>query len=143
MQVGKFAAAPNATGATIISLRGSAMGSPIGEGYADYLAAALRQELELARLLDDKSPIEVSGVLLKNDIAAGGTVTNSGEIEARFIVRRDEAVRYDAVKRAELTWESSFAGAVAIPLALQNYPKLVQKLLGELMSDTAFVASCK
>jgi len=143
MQVGKFVAEPNATGATSISLRGSAMGSPIGEGYADYLAAALRQELELARLLDDKSTIEVSGVLLKNDISAGGIATNSGEIEARFTVRRDEAVRYEAVKRAELSWESSFAGAVAIPLAQQNYPRLVQKLIGELLADAAFVAACK
>lgn len=143
MQMGKFVAAPNATGATSISLRGSAMASPAGEGYADYLAAALRQELELARLLNDQSMIEVSGVLLKNDIAAGGIRTNSGEIEARFTVRRDGALRYEVVKRAELTWESSLVGAIAIPLARQNYPKLVRKLIGELVSDAAFVAACK
>lgn len=143
MQIGPIAAAPDLSTATSISLRGNAMASPVGSGYADYLAAALRQELELARLLDPKSSIEVTAVLLKNDIAAAGISTNSGEVEARFTVRRDGAMRYDAVKRAVLSWDSSFAGAVAIPLAVQNYPRIVQRLLGDLFSDSDFIAACK
>ncbi len=129
--------------ATSISLRGNPMSSSVGVGYADYLAAALKQELELAKLLDPKSATQVSAVLTKNDIAAGGISTNSGEIAAVFTVKRDGAVRYEATKEATLTWESSFVGAIAIPLAQQNYPRLVQKLLTELFTDPAFAAACK
>lgn len=143
MQVGAVSAAPGLATAASISLRGNSMTSPVGSGYADYLATALRQELELAKLLDPKASIEVSSVLLKNDIAAAGISTNSGEIEARFTVKRDGAVRYEATKSATLSWESSFVGAIAIPAAQQNYPRLVQKLLTELFTDAAFVAACK
>ena len=115
----------------------------MGGSYADYLATALRQELELARLLDAGSKTDVSGVLLKNDIAAGGLSINSGEIEAKFTVKRDGVVRYEAVKSATISWESSFAAAVAIPAAQQNYPRLVQKLLSSLFSDPAFLEACR
>lgn len=143
MRIGAFAAADGLPTAASISLRGNTMASPVGSGYADYLSAALRQELELARLLDPAAAIEVSAVLLKNDIAAAGITTNSGEIEARFTVRRDGVVRYDSTRRASLNWESSFAGAVAIPLAAQNYPRLVQALLRDLIGDPAFIAACR
>lgn len=143
MQVGAASAAPGLSTATSISLRGNPMSSPVGSGYADYLAAALRQELELAKLLDPKATIEVSSVLLKNDIAAGGVSTSSGEIAARFTVKRDGAVRYEATKSANLSWDSSFVGAIAIPAAQQNYPRLVHRLLADLFTDAAFVAACK
>lgn len=119
------------------------MNSPIGSDYAAYLADALRQELTLAGKLDAKSTIEVSGQLLRNDIAAGGFMTNSAEIEARFIVKNSSVPRFDKVKRAEMSWESSFIGAVAIPKAQQQYPLIVQKLLASLWSDADFQASLK
>lgn len=126
-----------------IGLRGSSMNSPIGSDYAAYLADALRQELMLAGKLDAKSMIEVSGQLLKNDIAAGGIVTNSAEIEARFVVKNSGVSRFDKIKRAESSWESSFIGAVAIPKAQQQYPLIVQKLLTSLWSDPDFQAALK
>jgi hypothetical protein len=126
-----------------IGLRGNPMASPVGSDYAAYLADALQQELKLAGKLDANSKLEVSGQLLKNDIAAGGIVTNSGEVEARFVVKNDGALRYDEVKRAELNWDSSFLGGVAIPKAQQQYPLIVQKLLAALWGDTNFQAALK
>lgn len=143
VQVGGFAPAQGAVGATTISLRGTSMSSPIGAGYADYLAMALRRDLELARLFDPTSRIEVSGILVRNDIAAGGIVTNSGEIEATFVVRRDGQVRFEKTKRVSMTWESGFAAATALPLAQRQYPILVQKLLGEVFADTEFIEACR
>lgn len=130
------------TGASI-GLRGSSMVSPVGTDYAAYLADALRQELTLAGKLDPNSKIEVSGLLLKNDIAAGGVSTNSGEVEARIVVRNGGVQRYDKVRRAELSWESSFVGAVAIPKAQQQYPLIVQKLLSSIWTDPDFQAAIK
>jgi hypothetical protein len=143
VNLGSFTVKSDATGATSIGLRGNPMSSPVGADYAAYLADALRKELTLAGKLDPKSAIEISGALLKNDIAAGGVSTNSGEIEARFVVKRDGAVRYDAVKRAEASWESSFVGAVAVPKAQQQYPLLVQQLVARLLADTQFQAALR
>jgi hypothetical protein len=141
--VGGFTVRPGATGADSISLRGNPMASPVGSNYAAYLAEALRTELRLAGKLDPKSTLEISGELLSNDIAAGGFSTNSGHIEARFIVKVGGQTRYDAVKRVEESWDSSFVGAVAIPKAQQQYPVLVQQLLGTLWADPKFVAALK
>lgn len=141
--LGSFTVKPGATGAQSISLRGNTMASPVGNHYADYLAQALRTELQLAGKLDPKSQLEISGQLLGNDIAAGGISTNSGYVEASFIVKRAGQTRYEAVKRAEASWESSFVGAIAIPRAQQQYPVLVQQLLGTLWADPKFIAALK
>jgi hypothetical protein len=143
VNLGAFSVKSDATGATAIGLRGAQMNSPVGSDYAAYLADALRKELTLAGKLDPKSAIEISGALLKNDIAAGGISTNSGEIEARFVVKKDGVSRYDAVKRAEVSWESSFVGAIAVPKAQQQYPVLVQQLIGKLLSDAQFQAALR
>lgn len=141
--IGAFTVQAGATGATSITLRASPMNSSVGSSYAAYLADALEKELKLAGKLDPKSKVVVSGVLLKNDISAGGFVTNSGEIEARISVTNDGQPRYSETKRAELSWDSSFVGAVAIPKAQQQYPLIVEKLIGMLLADPAFLAALK
>lgn len=86
--VGAFTVKADTAGARSIGLRADSMTSPVGNDFAAYLADALQKELTLAGKWDAASATVVTGQLLKNDIAAGGMVTNSGEIEARFIVRR-------------------------------------------------------
>lgn len=141
--VGEVRAEPGLPTATRISVRLNAMASPHGETYADYLREALRRELALARWLDAGAPVQISATLTANDLQTAGFATNDGEIEARFVVARDGVVHYDRRHRATLQWESSFAGAVALPLAQQNYPRLVAALLGQLFSDPAFAAACR
>ncbi|CAN7157645.1 hypothetical protein [Acidovorax delafieldii] len=143
MKVGTFATKPGMQSADAISLRASSMVSPVGKNYGDYLAAALRSELELAKLHAPNSPVEVSGTLLQNNINAGGIQTNDGQLEAQFVVKKGEEVRYDKVKKITRQWEGAFAGAVAIPQAANNYPLMVQDLLGALFADPDFVASLK
>ena len=105
------ARAPSAPSRSACAL--SSMASPVGGDYAAYLADALRQELVLAGRLDASSKLEISRLLLKNDIAAGGISTNSGEIEARFIVKNAGQQRFDKIKRVESSWKSS--SSVASP----------------------------
>lgn len=143
MRVGTFATKPGMQSADAISLRASSMVSPVGKNYGDYLAAALRSELELAKLHAPNSPVEVSGTLLQNNINAGGIQTNDGQLEAQFVVKKGEEVRYDKVKKITRQWEGAFAGAVAIPQAANNYPLMVQDLLGALFADPDFIASLK
>lgn len=141
--LGEFKVQSGAVGATAISIRASSMVPPNGGDYAGYLAQALKTELDLARRLDPKATVEITGVLLKNDISAGGLVRNSGEIEARFVVRRDGQVKFDKVMRGATDWEGSFLGSIAIPRAQQQYPVLVQLLLQSLYSDAQFQSAIR
>jgi len=47
------------------------------------------------------------------------------------------------VKTVRSEWDSSFAAAIAVPKATQQYPLVVQKLLGSLYSDPAFISAIR
>lgn len=143
VKTGTIAVTAGMPGAASLSLRANTMTSPVGNNYGDYIAAALRQELELAKLYNPQSGVEISGTLIKNNIDAGGISTNAGQIEARFVVTAKGQVRFDKVKRIERKWESSFAGAVAIPLAANNYGPMVQSLIASLVTDPDFVKAIR
>lgn len=143
VKTGAIAVTAGMPGAASLQLRANTMTSPVGKNYGDYIAAALRQELELAKLYNPQSGVEISGTLLKNNIDAGGISTNAGQIEARFVVTANGQVRFDKVKRIEKKWESSFVGAVAIPLAANNYPLMVQSLVAALVTDPDFVKAIR
>lgn len=125
-----------------ISLRASSMNSPYGN-YGNYLAEAIKQELQMAGKLAPGANVEVSGVLLKNSIDISGLGTGYGDIEARFVVKKGEIVRYDQVKKAHSEFESAFAGAIAIPRGRDEYPRLVQRLLATLYADQSFIEALK
>jgi hypothetical protein len=126
-----------------IGLRGHTMASPVGSSFGDYIADALRQELELANLYDAQSGLEISGTLLQNDIIVGAFSSSVGQIEIRFFVKQSGFLRFDKVKRIEHKWDGSLVGDVAIPRAVDNYPVMVQKLIGELVADSEFIRSLK
>ncbi len=136
--VGTISANAEAPGIKSIGLRANTMVSPVGAHYGDYLAAALKQELELAKLYDAKSQTEISGRLLRNVVDASGFSVGTGRMEAQFLVKRSGATVFDKVVGANHQWESSFAGAVAIPMASSNYPVMVQKLIAALIADPDF-----
>ncbi len=58
-------------------------------------------------------------------------------------MKRAGAVTYDKVTTVHDEWDSSFMGNVAIPRAQQRYPTVVQKLLGALYADPAFLQALK
>lgn len=142
-KVGKFDSIPGSGNSQSISLRGSSMTSPYDDSYAAYLTEAIKQELSLAGKLKPDTDIEISGSLLKNDIDISGFSTGTGDIQARFVLKKGEQVRYDQIKTIHNEWESSFAGAVAVPRGQQQYPNLVQKLLATLYADRDFLAALK
>ena len=143
VKVGKFEDdSASASKLESISLRGSTMVSPYGK-YTAYLEEALKSELGAAGLLDAGANVEISGVLLKNDVDVSGFSEASAELDARVIVKRGSAIRFDKTQHAKITFESSFAGAVAIPRGVQSYPNLVQKFLSDLYADPAFLAALK
>lgn len=142
-KVGKFDSNADQANANPISLRGASLMSPYENSYAVYLVEAIKQELALAGKMNPNVDIEISGVLLKNDIDASGFSTATGDIEAKFIVKKGERVLYSQIKTIHHEWESSFAGAVAVPRAQQEYPRLVQRLLAALYADQDFILALK
>jgi hypothetical protein len=142
-KVGVFDTKVGMQNADAIGLRAASLVSPVGKNYGDYLAAALRAELEMAKLHAPASPLEVSGRLLQNNINAGGIQTNDGVLEAQFVVKNGSELRYDKVKKITRQWDGAFAGAVAIPQAANNYPLMVQQLLAELFADPDFIRALK
>jgi len=124
-----------------ISLRLGKLDSPYGT-YTAYLQEALQQDFENARLLDANSLTEVSGVLLHNDVEAGVS-TGTADVEARLRVAREGKVLYEQAKSAHVEWDSNFVAAIAVPRAQENYPKALQKLLGEFYKDPQFIAALK
>ncbi len=141
--VGKFESREDPSNNNPISLRGSSLASPYENSYAMYLQEAIKQELSLAGKLKEGTDIQITGVLRSNDIDTSGISEATGDIEARFVVKKGDSVRYDEVKTVHLQWESSFAGAVAIPRAQQKYPVLVQALLTKLYEDQKFIDALK
>jgi hypothetical protein len=125
-----------------IGLRGSSMSSPTGS-YSSYIEEALKSEFQLAGLLDPLSSTKLSGVVVKNDVNVGGFSTGDSIIEARVKITKDGTVAYDKLKTATLQFESSFAGAVAIPKGRDMYPMTVQKFIEILISDSDFVSALK
>jgi hypothetical protein len=142
VKVGTFESTPGNGNANPISLRGSSLASPYDSSYSKYIAEALRQDLELAGKLAPDAKIEITGALQKNDISVPFS-SGTGDLAARFIVKRAGETRYDQVKAIHDEWDSSFVAAVAIPRAQARYPVMVQKLLAELYADPAFIEALK
>ncbi|PXX44182.1 hypothetical protein [Undibacterium pigrum] len=143
VSVGQFAFTPGPGNTSPITIRAASMNSPYGNSYGAFLAAAIQQELTLANRYTPTGNLEVSGVLLKNDIDAAGFSVGYVTVEARFVVKRNGATTYDKVKSVKQEFPSSFAGAVAIPKAVQEYNVAVQKLLGLVYEDKAFADAIK
>lgn len=137
-RIGDFSSQDSGNNRNPVPVRANVMRSPVGNSFAAYLSNAITQELTLAGTLSPSASVELDGVLLENNVDVG-IGTGVGTISARFVVKRDDAIRYDQVKTVRSEWDSSFAAAIAVPRATQQYPLIVQKLLGELYSDPAFI----
>lgn len=138
-RLGTFALAPGQSAGKdqSVSLRGTQVRSPYNDSFAQYLKETLRVELDAAGLLNPAAPTVISGTLTESD-ADAAIGTGTAKLAARFVVTRGDQVAYDRTLRADASWESSFIGAVAIPLAAGQYQGLYRKLAGQLFDDPDF-----
>ncbi len=121
-----------------ITLRGNPLLSS-SRSYAQYLEDALRRDMADANLLDSKSIIKLSTLLLKNEMDISDSNTGYGSIEARFTTFRNGYIEYDKIVSAEIQFESSSSSEVAISNGQNQYPVLVRALLNKLYSDKEFI----
>jgi len=140
ISVGKFSA--KSDDLNYLSIRASSYESPVNGSFADYLQTALQTELATAKRYDAASPVVVSGELKENTLS-GAVGTGTAHISARFVVQKGEAKLYEKVLSSDMSWDSSFIGAIGIPAAAGNYVINVQKLLAKLFADSDFEAAIK
>ena len=132
---------PNAS-VNKITLRGSPLTSPSGT-FASYLENAIRSDLMEMGLYDPTSPTRIDATILKNDINISGIATGYGLMEVKLTINKKGALAFEKVYLANTQFESSFAGAVAIPKGQIEYPNLVRVLLQKVYSDPEFIEAVK
>jgi hypothetical protein len=125
-----------------IGLRGASMISPDGT-FATYLEKALRADLTEMGLFDSSSTTKLDAVILKNDIDVSGFSTGTGSMEVKLTVTKNGSTAFEKTYSATTKFDSSFAGAVAIPNGQSEYPNLVRALLKQIYSDAAFMEVVK
>ncbi|WP_199100994.1 hypothetical protein, partial [Dyella sp. ASV21] len=125
---------------TRLAVRASALeGTGPDHTFSAYLQEALVSELQAAGRLDHHAATRIDATLTRNELDSSGFSKGMANLGARFVVIRDGHPIYDKTLTAEHEWESSFLGGVAIPAAIQNYPVVVQKLVGKLFLDPDFI----
>lgn len=140
LAVGRFGYAPGREAElNNVSGRGMSFESPVERSIAAYYAAAAVSELKAGGKYDASAPRVLTGVLEKNHLDASGTSQNESALAVRFKLSQGSETLYDRQVAAERKWESSFMGAIAIPLAASNYIATLQKLLGNLFQDPDFI----
>jgi hypothetical protein len=142
-RVSDFRSEPGQNNENPLTIRGNTILSPYNGSYAGYLAEALRQELALAKKWSDSADTAITGTVLGNVVNAPVSSTGTVDIRVRFAVTRGSQKRYEQVKSVYHEFPSEFVGAIAIPRAVQEYQVEVQKLLGSLYGDQAFIAALK
>lgn len=122
-----------------ISLRGiNRLESP-SKSFAQYLEDAIISDFTAANMLDQKSSLRLTILLVKNDLDISDFSYGHGTIQAQFGVDRDGTAVFTKRITEQTRFQSSFVGAIAIPMAQNEYPNLVRALLKALYNDQEFI----
>lgn len=108
--------------------------SPYGESFQEYLEFALKEELQQASIYNKNSDIKIKTELLTNKLNTGIDV-GTADLSANFKILISNNEVFSKVYKVHHEWESSFAGAIAIPATIQNYPIAMQKLIDKFLLD--------
>lgn len=125
-----------------ISLRGATLTATDGT-FTSYLERALIADLRDVGIYDSSAPKRIDIVLLRNDIDVSGISTGVGEIEIDLTLTESGKTLLRKNYSAQTTFESSFAGAIALLKGQSEYPNLVRALLATVYRDPTFVQAMR
>lgn len=120
-------------------LRGSSIKAANGS-FSQQLKDEVMVEMKAAGLYDESSKITIESQLTDSQVDAA-IKTGFARLAARFIVNRDNKMAFDKELSVDSAWESSFVGAIAIPMAINQYTALYKSLVGKLFDDAEFRAA--
>lgn len=125
-----------------ISLRGSSL-KATGGSFASYIENAMRSDLTEMGIYDANAKTKINTTVLKNDIDISGLSKGSGLLEVQLSISKDGAVVLDKIYSVTTTFDSAFAGMIAIPIGQKEYPNLVRTLLAKIYTDAEFIEVLK
>ena len=109
--------------------------SPAGQtGWAEYVRSALKSELILAQRLTDRP--SSSGVVIDGTLERASFNSNSGRWE--LALRLDLSGSVNIRKRIIYKFETSFSGPAACNGVANAFPRAVDKLIGNIISEPEF-----
>ena len=112
--------------------------SPVGDGYDDFLAKAVQDELLLAMRYSDDSDVQITGEMLEHKMSTGSLSIGEGSVAFIFRVEKDGDVVYQTQKRVTHKWDSAFTGVTASINAYRGHLVMVEKLISALFTDRNF-----
>lgn len=139
MRIGVFRLSPALPPAMdrAVGLRAATLKPPNGKSFSAYLGETLGEQLRLAGKLDAASPLTVSAEVTES--SANPKIGQArGALAATFRLDRDGRKLFEKNLRVDAVWNSSFIGAVAIPVAEQEYVALYTRLVETLLEDPEF-----
>jgi hypothetical protein len=140
--VGKVQPEDPAAKVNNITLRGTKLASPAGT-FALYVEQALIRDLTEAGLYDKAAGKRIDMRLLRNDIDVSGFSSGEGDIAVEVTVVNGGATLFKKQFDTKTNFDSSFAGAVAIPKGQSEYPRLVREMLSLMYRDAGLIAALK
>ena len=115
--------------------------SPVGDGHHDLIAKGIEDELMLARRLDKKSSLVLTGDLTEHLVDASSMTTGEGVVGMTFTLRDSGKVVYLKPKRIVDKWDSAFMGVTASNNAMRAHLKMIERLIGSLFQDREFIGA--
>jgi hypothetical protein len=112
--------------------------SPVGDGYDDFVAKAVQDELLLAMRYSDDSGVQITGEMLEHKMSTGSLSIGEGSVAFIFRVEKDGDVVHQTEKRVTHKWDSAFMGVTASINAYRGHLVMVEKLITALFSDRNF-----
>jgi hypothetical protein len=123
-----------------ISFRGlSSFVSPVGDTYGDYITRALKDELMLAGIYSENSPLEISGTMTKHIFDASGTNVGVGDIAVEFVVTSAGTIVYKKTHSVHKEYVTGFNGIEASTNMQRAHTETVEELLNRFYKDPEFI----
>lgn len=122
----------------IIPLRAMSLVAEQGT-FSAYLESALIEDLSQMGIYQADSGIQISAELVENNIDISSFSTGVGKIVINLEILKSGNGVFQKEYVGTTEFESSFAGAVAIPKAQTEYPFLVRAVLKQVYSDPEFI----
>ncbi|MBN0986642.1 hypothetical protein [Amphritea pacifica] len=121
-----------------ISLRAASLTTDQGT-FSAYFEQSMIQDLTEMGIYQPSSNVQIKATLVENNIDISSFSKGHGKMIVDLEIHKSSVLTFSKQYIGETEFESSFAGAVAIPKAQSEYPYLVRELLKQIYSDPEFI----
>lgn len=121
-----------------ISLRAASLSAEQGT-FSAYLEQSMIQDLTSMGIYQPDSNVRIKATIVENDLDISSFSKGYGKMVVDLEIHKSTVLAFTRQYIGETEFESSFAGAVAIPKAQSEYPYLVRQLLKQVYSDPDFI----